>query len=62
MEPSYYSAYNNIGVNYELKKDYEEARRWYYKSIMSGKDYSSPYDNLVDVYLVLNFSEEKILE
>lgn len=33
VAPQYASCYNNIGVNHELKKDYDLAIEWYFKGI-----------------------------
>ena len=58
QSPSYYSPYNNIGVNYELMLKYEEARIWYYKAIEIKPEYTAPHNNLTDVYITLKWSDD----
>lgn len=59
--PKYFSCYNNIGVNYELMKNYQEAKIWYFKGCEAKYDYKAPHTNLSDVFDTLGTSDEDIL-
>lgn len=45
-DPDYYQAYNNLGLAYETKKDYENAKKFYSKSIEANPDFQLAKDNL----------------
>ena len=46
FDPEYYKAYNNLGLCYEKKKDYNEARKYYQKAIEIYPDFQLAKDNL----------------
>ena len=61
INPQYMSCYNNIGVNYELLKKYEEAKIWYFRAIEKEETYKAPHANLYDIFKELKASDEDIL-
>lgn len=60
MAPKYASCYNNIGVNYELKKEYELAMEWYFKAMEKDKEYKAPHKNISDIFDEKDFTPEQI--
>lgn len=46
LDPTYYQAYNNLGLAYETKGDIENAKKYYAKAIDANPDFQLAKDNL----------------
>lgn len=50
LAPNYYGAWNNLGVYYEGKKQYDKSIRAFSKAIQLNRDYTLGYFNLAKIY------------
>lgn len=46
LDPNYYQAYNNLGLAYEMKEDFQNAKKYYQKAIEANPDFQLAKDNL----------------
>ena len=61
MVPEYASCYNNVGVNYENKREYETALDWYFKAMEKDPEYKAPHQHAIDMFRTLKWSDEQVL-
>lgn len=54
------SCFNNIGINYMLKRDYESAIDWLLQAIKKDKLYLPPHKNISAIFDILKYSEQQI--
>lgn len=57
INPKYSSCYNNIGVNNELLKRYDQAEIWYFRGVEADNEYKTAYKNLTDVFDHLKYTD-----
>ncbi len=50
IDPTYAEGYNGIGVTFALRRDWDEAVRWYQRSIGANPDIGDAYYNLACAY------------
>lgn len=62
ITPEYASCYNNIGVNYEMLKEHEEALKWYMRACEYDHEYKTAHVNASDIFDHFQYSDQQILD